>query len=174
MIVDNCIQCNQCAYVCPHACIRPVLVNEEELSNAPEAFNTQVAKGKGFEGLHYRMQVSPMDCTGCGNSADICPAKGKALVMKPLGTQNVEVENWEFGVDPTKVAPKGDVMNVNTVKGSQFRQPLIEFSGACAGCGETPYIKLVTQLFGDRMMIANATGCSSIWGGLEPINSIHS
>ena len=167
-IVDNCIQCNQCAYVCPHACIRPVLVNEEELSNAPEAFNTQVAKGKGFEGLHYRMQVSPMDCTGCGNCADICPAKGKALVMKPLGTQDVEVENWEFGVDPTKVAPKGDVMNVNTVKGSQFRQPLIEFSGACAGCGETPYIKLVTQLFGDRMMIANATGCSSIWGGSAP------
>ena len=167
-IVDNCIQCNQCAYVCPHACIRPVLANEEELSNAPEAFNTQVAKGKGFEGLHYRMQVSPMDCTGCGNCADICPAKGKALVMKPLGTQEVEVENWAYGVDPTKVAPKGDVMNVNTVKGSQFRQPLMEFSGACAGCGETPYIKLVTQLFGDRMMIANATGCSSIWGGSAP------
>ena len=167
-IVDNCIQCNQCAYVCPHACIRPVLVNEEELTNAPEAFNTKKAMGKGFEGLQYRMQVSPMDCTGCGNCADICPAKSKALVMKPLGTQEVEAENWAFGVDPTKVSPKGDIMNVNTVKGSQFRQPLMEFSGACAGCGETPYIKLVTQLFGDRMMIANATGCSSIWGGSAP------
>ncbi|WP_042271456.1 pyruvate:ferredoxin (flavodoxin) oxidoreductase [[Clostridium] dakarense] len=167
-IVDNCIQCNQCAYVCPHACIRPVLVNEEELANAPENFNTKKAMGKGLEGLQYRIQVSPMDCTGCGNCADICPAKGKALVMEPLGSQEVEVENWAFGVDPTKVAPKGDVMNVNTVKGSQFRQPLMEFSGACAGCGETPYIKLVTQLFGDRMMIANATGCSSIWGGSAP------
>ena len=167
-IVDNCIQCNQCAYVCPHACIRPVLVNEEELANAPENFNTKKAMGKGLEGLQYRIQVSPMDCTGCGNCADVCPAKGKALVMEPLGSQEVEVENWAFGVDPTKVAPKGDVMNVNTVKGSQFRQPLMEFSGACAGCGETPYIKLVTQLFGDRMMIANATGCSSIWGGSAP------
>ena len=167
-ITDNCIQCNQCAYVCPHACIRPVLVNEEEAANAPESFNTKKAIGKGFEGLQYRMQVSPMDCTGCGNCADICPAKQKALVMKPLDTQEVEVENWAFAVDATKVAPKGDIMAPTTVKGSQFRQPLIEFSGACAGCGETPYIKLVTQLFGDRMMIANATGCSSIWGGSAP------
>ena len=167
-ITDNCIQCNQCAYVCPHACIRPVLVNEEEAANAPESFNTKKAIGKGFEGLQYRMQVSPMDCTGCGNCADICPAKEKALVMKPLDTQEVEVENWAFAVDTTKVAPKGDIMAPTTVKGSQFRQPLIEFSGACAGCGETPYIKLVTQLFGDRMMIANATGCSSIWGGSAP------
>ena len=167
-ITDNCIQCNQCAYVCPHACIRPVLVNEEEAANAPESFNTKKAIGKGFEGLQYRMQVSPMDCTGCGNCADICPAKQKALVMKPLDTQEVEVENWAFAVDTTKVAPKGDIMAPTTVRGSQFRQPLIEFSGACAGCGETPYIKLVTQLFGDRMMIANATGCSSIWGGSAP------
>ena len=167
-ITDNCIQCNQCAYVCPHGCIRPVLVNEEEAANAPESFNTKKAIGKGFEGLQYRMQVSPMDCTGCGNCADICPAKQKALVMKPLDTQEVEVENWAFAVDTTKVAPKGDIMAPTTVKGSQFRQPLIEFSGACAGCGETPYIKLVTQLFGDRMMIANATGCSSIWGGSAP------
>ena len=167
-ITDNCIQCNQCAYVCPHACIRPVLVNEEEVSNAPESFNTKKAIGKGFEGLQYRMQVSPMDCTGCGNCADICPAKQKALVMKPLDTQEVEIENWAFAADTTKVSPKGDIMAPTTVKGSQFRQPLIEFSGACAGCGETPYIKLVTQLFGDRMMIANATGCSSIWGGSAP------
>ncbi|MCR8745379.1 pyruvate:ferredoxin (flavodoxin) oxidoreductase [Romboutsia lituseburensis] len=167
-VVDNCIQCNQCAYVCPHACIRPVLVNEEEANNAPENFNTKKAIGKGLEGLQYRMQVSPMDCTGCGNCADICPAKQKALVMKPLDTQEVEVENWAFAVDTEKVSPKVDVMAPNTVKGSQFRQPLMEFSGACAGCGETPYIKLVTQLFGDRMMIANATGCSSIWGGSAP------
>ena len=167
-ITENCIQCNRCSFICPHACIRPVLVNEEELNNAPEAFKTKKAIGKGFDGLQYRMQVSPMDCTGCGNCADVCPAKEKALVMKPFDTQEVEVENWAYAVDPAKVAPKGDIMNVKTVKGSQFRQPLMEFSGACAGCGETAYIKLVTQLFGDRMMIANATGCSSIWGGSAP------
>ena len=167
-ITENCIQCNRCSFVCPHACIRPVLVTEEELANAPEAFKTRKATGKGFEGLQYRIQVSPMDCTGCGNCADVCPAKEKALVMKPLDTQDVEVENWDYSVDTSKVAPKADIMNAKTVKGSQFRQPLMEFSGACAGCGETPYIKLVTQLFGDRMMIANATGCSSIWGGSAP------
>ena len=167
-ITENCIQCNRCSFICPHACIRPVLVNEEELQNAPEAFKTKKAIGKGFDGLQYRMQVSPMDCTGCGNCADVCPAKEKALVMKPFDSQEVEVENWAYAVDPAKVAPKGDIMNVKTVKGSQFRQPLMEFSGACAGCGETAYIKLVTQLFGDRMMIANATGCSSIWGGSAP------
>ena len=167
-ITENCIQCNRCSFICPHACIRPVLVNEEELQNAPEAFKTKKAIGKGFDGLQYRIQVSPMDCTGCGNCADVCPAKEKALVMKPFDTQEVEVENWAYAVDPAKVAQKGDIMNVKTVKGSQFRQPLMEFSGACAGCGETAYIKLVTQLFGDRMMIANATGCSSIWGGSAP------
>ncbi|MGL6106178.1 pyruvate:ferredoxin (flavodoxin) oxidoreductase [Romboutsia sp.] len=166
--VENCIQCNQCSYVCPHACIRPVLVSEEEVQNAPENFKTKKAIGKGFEDLQYRIQVSPMDCTGCGNCADVCPAKNKALVMEPIGTQEVEIENWAYAVDTTKVAPKKDIMAVNTVKGSQFRQPLMEFSGACAGCGETPYIKLVTQLFGDRMMISNATGCSSIWGGSAP------
>ena len=167
-ITENCIQCNRCSFICPHACIRPVLVNEEELQNAPEAFKTKKAIGKGFDGLQYRIQVSPMDCTGCGNCADVCPAKEKALVMKPFDTQEVEVENWAYAVDPAKVAPKGDIMNVKTVKGSQFRQPLMEFSGACAGCGETPYAKLITQLFGDRMYIANATGCSSIWGGSAP------
>lgn len=168
-ILENCIQCNQCAYICPHACIRPVLVTEEEAANAPEGFNTKKALGKGLEGLQYRIQVSPLDCTGCGNCADVCPAKGKALVMKPLDTQlDNEVDNWAFAVDTEKVAPKVDVMPATTVKGSQFRQPLIEFSGACAGCGETPYIKVVTQLFGDRMMISNATGCSSIWGASAP------
>ena len=118
--IENCIQCNQCAYVCPHACIRPVLVNEEEVQNAPENFNTKKALGKGLEGLQYRMQLSPMDCTGCGNCADICPAKQKALVMEPLGTQEVEIENWAFAVDTEKVSPKGDLMGTNTVKGSQF------------------------------------------------------
>ncbi|RDY28568.1 pyruvate:ferredoxin (flavodoxin) oxidoreductase [Romboutsia weinsteinii] len=167
-VLENCIQCNQCSFICPHSCIRPVLVSEEEANNAPEAFNTKKAMGKGLEGLQYRIQVSPLDCTGCGNCADICPAKEKALVMKPLGTQDVEVDNWAFAADTEKVAPKGDVMAPTTVKGSQFRQPLHEFSGACAGCGETAYIKNITQLFGDRMMIANATGCSSIWGGSYP------
>lgn len=165
---ENCIQCNRCSFVCPHACIRPVLVTEEEVAAAPEAFVAVDAKGKELKGLKYRMQVSIMDCTGCGNCADVCPAKEKALVMEPLETQEKEVANWNYAVDTKKVAPKGDLMNVKSVKGSQFRQPLVEFTGACGGCGETPYIKLVTQLFGDRMMIANATGCSSIWGGSAP------
>ena len=166
-IIENCIQCNQCSYICPHSTIRPFLLNEEEVQNAPEAFETKKAVGKGLEGLQYKIQVDTMDCTGCGNCADICPAKEKALVMKPLETQiEKEIPNWEYAV--SKVSYKGDLMPPTTVKGSQFRQPLIEFSGACAGCGETPYIKLVTQLFGDRMMIANATGCSSIWGGAFP------
>ena len=168
-IIDNCIQCNQCSFICPHACIRPVLVTEEELANAPEGFEAKKALGKGLEGLKYRIQVSPLDCTGCGNCADICPAKEKALVMKPIDTQlDTELDNWAFAVNPDEVAPKVDVMPANTVKGSQFRQPLMEFSGACAGCGETAYIKVVTQLYGDRMMIANATGCSSIWGASAP------
>ena len=166
-ITENCIQCNQCSYVCPHATIRPILLTEEELQAAPASFVTKKAIGKGLEGLAYRIQISTMDCTGCGNCADICPAKQKALVMKPLDTQTeTQVPNWEYAMK--KVAPKEDLMPATTVKGSQFKTPLIEFSGACAGCGETPYIKLVTQLFGDRMMIANATGCSSIWGGSAP------
>ena len=164
---DKCIQCNQCAYVCPHACIRPVLVNEEEKASAPTAFESKKAVGKAFAGLEYRMQISPLDCTGCANCVDICPAKEKALVMEPLETQVVaETANWDYAVK--EVSYKGDLVEGKTVKDSQFKTPLIEFSGACAGCGETPYIKLVTQLFGDRMMIANATGCSSIWGGSAP------
>ena len=166
--VTKCIQCNQCALVCPHACIRPVLLNDEELANAPEGFETKKAIGKDLTGLHYRMQVSALDCTGCSNCVDICPAKGKALEMKPLGTQTEkEIPNWDYAVSK-KVSYKGDLVKGTNVKDSQFKTPLIEFSGACAGCGETPYIKLVTQLFGDRMMIANATGCSSIWGGSAP------
>lgn len=164
----KCIQCNQCAFVCPHACIRPVLVNDEELAKAPAGFETKKATGKTLAGLNYRIQVSTLDCTGCNNCVDICPAPGKALEMKPLGTQvETEVANWEFSVSK-EVSNKEHLTPGKTVKDSQFKQPLIEFSGACAGCGETPYIKLVTQLFGDRMMIANATGCSSIWGGSAP------
>ncbi|MEW8973616.1 MAG: pyruvate:ferredoxin (flavodoxin) oxidoreductase [Tissierellaceae bacterium] len=165
-IMDNCIQCNQCSYVCPHATIRPFLLNEEEVKNAPEGFETKKAIGKGLEGLQYRMQVSVLDCTGCGNCAEVCPAKEKALVMKPFEEEyEVQSENWDYAMT---VEAKPDLMNANTVKGSQFRQPLLQFSGACAGCGETAYAKLVTQLFGDRMYIANATGCSSIWGGSSP------
>ena len=164
----KCIQCNQCAFVCPHACIRPVLVTDEELAKAPAGFETKKATGKTLAGLNYRIQVSTLDCTGCNNCVDICPAPGKALEMKPLGTQvETEVANWDFSISK-EVSNKEHLTPGKTVKDSQFKQPLIEFSGACAGCGETPYIKLVTQLFGDRMMIANATGCSSIWGGSAP------
>ncbi len=167
--IDNCIQCNQCSLVCPHAAIRPFLLTEEEVKNAPEGFETKKAMGKGLEGLQYRIQVSAMDCTGCGNCADICPAKTKALIMKPMEEQKEQQEaNWYFATDFTKVSAKPNAMPVNTIKGSQFRQPLLEFSGACAGCGETAYMKLATQLFGPRMMVANATGCSSIWGASAP------
>ena len=164
-ISENCIQCNQCAFVCPHAAIRPVLQPAEVLENAPETFVTKDATG--FKGFKYRMQVSALDCTGCGSCANVCPAKVKALTMIPLedALKNGEDKNWDYSVDlPDTPAD----FNVNTVKGSQFKQPLFEFSGACAGCGETPYIKVITQLFGDRMVIANATGCSSIYGGSAP------
>ena len=165
--VDNCIQCNQCSFICPHATIRPVLLTEEEQAKAPEGFKTKKAIGKGLESYTYRMQVSPLDCTGCGNCVDVCPAKTKALVMKPLASQTeVEEANWNFAVK--EVSSKDDLDLTMNVKNSQFKTPLIEFSGACAGCGEPAYIKVVTQLFGDRMMIANATGCSSIWGGSAP------
>ena len=164
---DKCIQCNQCSYVCPHASIRPFLLTEEEAAAAPEGFVTVAPKGlKNAEGLKFRVQVSSLDCLGCGSCAEVCPAPGKALIMKPIATQEVEIENWDYAVQ--KVAPKVNPLNKGTVKGSQFEQPLLEFSGACAGCGETPYAKLVTQLFGDRMYVANATGCSSIWGGSAP------
>jgi pyruvate-ferredoxin/flavodoxin oxidoreductase len=163
--VDKCIQCNQCSYVCPHAAIRPVLVSEEEMAKAPETFAAKQATGKGLEGYKFKIQVNVLDCMGCGNCVQVCPAKEKALVMKTADTQQVEIENWKF---VQAVSVKENPMNAKTVKGSQFETPLFEFSGACAGCGETPYAKLVTQLFGDRMYIANATGCSSIWGGSAP------
>lgn len=160
---DKCIQCNQCSFVCPHATIRPVLLNDAEVKNAPKGFAVKPATGT--KGLSFRMQISPLDCTGCGNCAEICPAKEKALVMKPLDTQLKENDNWDYAMN---VSPKANPMKKESVKGSQFEEPLLEFSGACAGCGETSYAKIVTQLFGDRMMIANATGCSSIWGASAP------
>ncbi len=164
---DNCIQCNQCSFVCPHAVIRPVLAREEALADAPKDFITLEAKGKELKGLRYRMQVSPLDCTGCGNCVQVCPAKEKALVMKPLASQTeTQVPNHVFS---TQLPVLDDLMSKDSVKGSQFLKPLFEFSGACPGCGETPYVKLITQLFGDRMMIANATGCSSIYGGSAPV-----
>lgn len=164
---DKCIQCNQCSYVCPHATIRPFLLNEEEAKNAPEALKHVAARALKTETpMEFTIAVDPLDCTGCGNCAQVCPAPGKALVMKPAHTQEAEIENWDYVTH--EVSHKENPMNKNTVKGSQFEQPLFEFSGACAGCGETPYAKLITQLFGDRMMIANATGCSSIWGGSAP------
>ncbi|MGJ7044146.1 pyruvate:ferredoxin (flavodoxin) oxidoreductase [Thermoanaerobacterium thermosulfurigenes] len=164
--IEKCIQCNQCSLVCPHAVIRPFLLNDEEVKNAPPTFETKKAVGRGLEAFQYRIQVSPLDCTGCGNCADVCPAPGKALVMMPAeGEIENQADNWEFAV---KIKPKDNVMEKTTLKGSQFSKPLFEFNGACPGCGETPYIKLLTQLFGDRMIIANATGCSSIYGGSAP------
>ena len=162
-IPENCIQCNQCALVCPHASIRPFVMTEE--TEAPETFVAKKANGVG-DGKLFRIQVSPYDCTGCGSCVNVCPAKTKALKMAPLAeVEKVENDNWTFAMDlPTLDLP----VNKATVKGSQFLQPMFEFSGACAGCGETPYVKLVTQLFGDRMIVANATGCSSIYGGSAP------
>ena len=161
---ENCIQCNQCSFVCPHATIRPILLTEEEKAKAPASFETIKALGKEAAGMAFRMQVSPLDCLGCGNCADICPSKTKALTMESFASQEAEAANWEFAME---IGEK-PVMDKGSVKGSQFAFPYFEFSGACAGCGETPYIKVVTQLFGDRMMIANATGCSSIWGASAP------
>ncbi|MCX7679099.1 MAG: pyruvate:ferredoxin (flavodoxin) oxidoreductase [Spirochaetes bacterium] len=165
-IPANCIQCNQCSYVCPHAAIRPFLLNAEEKAAAPKEIETLKAVGKGLEGLEFRIQVTVLDCMGCGNCAQVCPAKEKALVMKPLESQLSQQPLWDYLIK--NVSYKDHLVNKYTVKGSQFAQPLFEFSGACAGCGETPYIKLITQLFGERMIIANATGCSSIYGGSAP------
>ncbi|NLJ78185.1 MAG: pyruvate:ferredoxin (flavodoxin) oxidoreductase [Tissierellia bacterium] len=165
--IENCIQCNQCSYVCPHAVIRPFLLDEAEIDDAPETFETKKAVGRGLDGMGYRIQVSPLDCTGCGNCADICPAKEKALVMVDA-EQEIENQrdNWEYAAN--NISYKDDLMPKTTLKGSQFAKPLLEFHGACAGCGEPAYLILATQLFGDRMMIANATGCSSIWGASAP------
>ncbi|MEO1768227.1 pyruvate:ferredoxin (flavodoxin) oxidoreductase [Candidatus Enterococcus ferrettii] len=162
-IPEACTMCNECAFICPHAAIRPFLANEEEMEQAPEGFITRDMRGK--DGLKYRIQVSLEDCTGCGLCAEVCPAKEKALVMKSYEEQKEQAINWAFAMT---LQQKENPAKKFSVKGSQFEQPLLEFSGACAGCGETPYIKLLTQLYGDRMMIANTTGCSSIWGGSSP------
>jgi len=165
-IKDNCIQCNQCVMVCPHASIRSVLVNDDEMKNAPENFVVKKANGKDVDGLSFRIQVFPEDCMGCGNCADVCPSKEKALVMKHLHSQlDKQIPLRKYS---EKIPIRTGGFNRFSVKGSQFQQPLLEFSGACAGCGETPYLKVITQLYGERMIIANATGCSSIWGGSAP------
>ena len=162
-VMDNCIQCNQCAYVCPHAAIRPFLATEEEAAATGLEWKQGLGETKAYK---FRMQVSPLDCTGCNNCVDACPAKTKALVMKPLDSQMKEAQNWENVIKT--VGYKEVVDKTKTVKNLQFAQPLFEFSGACAGCGETPYIKAITQLFGDKMMVANATGCTSIYSGSAP------
>jgi pyruvate-ferredoxin/flavodoxin oxidoreductase len=166
-IAENCIQCNQCAYVCPHAVIRPFLMNEKEIAGAPEGTTTIPATGKELAGYQFRIQVSVLDCTGCAVCAEVCPSKVKSLVMKPLETQKAEESRWDY--ISANVTYKDTLLPKDKIfKNSQFAQPLFEFSGACSGCGETPYIKLITQLYGDRMTIANATGCSSIYGGSAP------
>ena len=166
-IPENCINCNQCSYVCPHACIRPFLLDEKEVDALPDGVETIDIKGKDVSEFQFRIQVSVLDCTGCGNCVDVCPSKEKSLVMKPLETQMHQDENWNHMIKNVK--NKAYVVDKKkTVKNSQFAQPLFEFSGACAGCGETPYIKLITQLYGDQMLVANATGCSSIYGGSAP------
>ena len=163
---NNCIQCNICSYVCPHACIRPIVMDADEVVSAPKGTKMRDMRGKGCEIYAYSMTVSVLDCTGCGSCVEACPAKTKALTMEPLSAQLDEQTVFDYGME--QVSQKELPFAKETVKGSQFQQPLFEFSGACAGCGETPYVKLVTQLFGDRMYIANATGCSSIWGGSAP------
>ena len=164
---EKCIQCGQCTLVCPHAAVRSLLLSKEEVANAPETFKT--ANALGAKDAQFRIQISSMDCSGCGSCAKVCPAKEKALVMvnnsSPESVLNTENANWEYSLG-LKQLPNS--FNKNTVKGLQFEMPYFEFSGACAGCGETPYIKAITQMFGDRMVIANATGCSSIYGGSSP------
>ena len=166
----NCIQCNFCSYVCPHAVIRPVIMTDAELKKAPKLAQDKAIPVTGMAGYNFVMTMSALDCTGCGSCVNVCPGKKgeKALNMMPLDTQIAEQEVFNYGLTLPDKKEVFEKFKETTVKGSQFKQPLLEFSGACAGCGETPYAKLVTQLFGDRMYIANATGCSSIWGGSAP------
>jgi pyruvate-ferredoxin/flavodoxin oxidoreductase len=165
-IDGNCIMCNECAFICPHSAILPVLATEQEMANAPSSFTTREAEGPSLEGLHFRVQINTLDCVGCGSCIEVCPANEKALVQKPRASQTAEqVPNFDFAAT---VSHKDNLLDRHTVRGSQFQQSLMEFSGACAGCGETPYVKVLTQLFGERMLVANATGCSSIWGASTP------
>lgn len=167
---DSCTQCNQCIFVCPHAAIRPFIVTKEEVRNAPfpMAFETIKANGSEFGGKKYAIRVSPLDCTGCNACIEACPEEPKALKMQSIDVNKREnEENWDYAFG---LPERGSLIDKSTVRGSQFQTPLMEFSGACSGCGETPYFKLLTQLFGERMIIANATGCSSIWGGSFPSN----
>ena len=162
----KCVQCNQCSYVCPHAAIRPFLLTEEEAANAPESYTVLDANGAGdIKQYKFRIQVDPLDCQGCGVCVTACPVPTKALTMKPLDTQMGEQPNWDYSLT---LSDKKNPMDKFSVKGSQFEQPLLEFSGACAGCGETAYAKLMTQLYGDRMYLANATGCTQAWGAAAP------
>ena len=166
---ENCIQCNKCAYVCPHAAIRPFVLTDEELKGFDDT-TLEMKAPAAMKGMHFVIKASVMDCLGCGNCADVCPGnpkKGKALTMVPFAGNDVEAARWDYLVN--KVSSKQDLVDIKSnVKNSQFAKPLFEFSGACSGCGETPYVKLISQLFGDREMIANATGCSSIYSASIP------
>ena len=162
---DECIQCNRCSFVCPHAVIRPYLLNEDEVKNAPAGLELTDAKGPQLAGLRYTMGVSTLDCTSCGSCVASCPKSGKALRMVPAHEVSLDQTNWNY---LQTIPEKNDRFDKFTLKGSQFRQPLVEFNGACAGCGETPYVKLLTQLFGDKMFLANATGCTQAWGAAMP------
>ena len=162
---DKCIQCNRCAYVCPHAVVRPYLLTEEEHTNMPEGMKAVKAMGRQAAGMYFTMQISELDCTGCGSCAYVCPAKEKALTMVPAAEAKDTSASWEYAL---ALPQKEDIFDPYTIKGSQFRRPLLEFSAACAGCGETPYAKLLTQLYGDRVYWANATGCSQAWGSAMP------
>ncbi len=167
-IPENCIQCNQCSFACPHAVIRPILATPEEAAKAPEGTVWKDAVGQGLQGLKFRIQISPLDCTGCGVCVAVCPAKTKALTLKPIAEAIEKKEHVKADYCFNVVTNKSSLVGKTNLKNSQFAKPLFEFSGACAGCGETPYVKMVTQLFGDRMVVANATGCSSIYGASFP------